>query len=102
MDTQYWIGTFCFEMIAKKVKRVIEASYSGLGQPWDPVWVQYYDAVEITSPIALYKGRINSREPTKEALGLSRNSGITLIYIASFSMWEYDQKTRAKSRNVNV
>ena len=52
--------------------------------------MMYYDGIDGTSPIALYRGFIGTKNPTKEAFGMSWNSGIALLDRASFSKWCYD------------
>ena len=89
-------------MIAKTIERVVAKPSNSLGKPWDPVWVPHHDGVDSTSPIGLYKGGIRSKYPTKEALGLSCNSGRALLERASFSRWDDDGTPKEKLRNVNV
>ena len=68
MDTKDRINIFWFNITAKNVERVTAITSNGLGKPWVSVWVPYYDGVDGTSPIALYKGVIISKYPTKEYL----------------------------------
>ena len=101
-DTQDYISSFCYEIIAMTVSRVISTSSNGLGKSWDPVWVPYHYGFDGTYPIPLYKKGIRTKELTKDTLSLLWNSGRCLLDRASFGKWDNDGTGRAKPRNVNV
>ena len=79
MEFQDWIKSLCHDTAEITISIVVSTPTNRLGMACDSVWIPYHDEVDNINP-NLYINIYISKDPNKEALGFSWNSGQDLLY----------------------